>query len=68
MSCGSTSLGRERELRYAVLGREEDPAPRSVQLKKVGKGQGLGEIREFVQNNPSLVSVLQLDLCMLAGL
>lgn len=32
-SCGSTSLGRERELRYAILYEEEDPAPRSVQLK-----------------------------------
>ena len=33
MSCGSASVGRERELRYAIFYKEEDPAPRSEQLK-----------------------------------
>lgn len=33
MSCGSTSLGRETELRYAIQYKEEDLAPRNVQLK-----------------------------------
>jgi len=33
MSCGSASLGRERELPYAILYKEEDPASRDVQLK-----------------------------------
>lgn len=33
MSSGSTSLGRERELRYAILYKEKDPAPRNVRLK-----------------------------------
>lgn len=39
MNCDSTSLGRERELRFlncAILHKEEEPAPESVQDKEQG--------------------------------